>query len=183
MSTNTGCLVTRIKDTRSILLADEINKATATAVIIELLTLAQESDEDITLYINSPGGSVTDGFAIYDIMNLIKPDVSTVVLGSAASMGAFLLCSGAKGKRYAMPNAEIMIHQPLGGTGLVQETNLQIVAEHLAETRVKLESIMSANTNQPLEKIHVDCDRDNYMTAEEALAYGLVDKIIEPNKK
>ena len=174
-----GCLVTRIKDTRSILLADEINTNTATAVIIELLTLAQESDEDITLYINSPGGSVTDGFAIYDIMNLIKPDVSIVVLGCAASMGAFLLCSGAKGKRYAMPNAEVMIHQPLGGTGLVQETNLQIVAEHLAETRVKLESIMSANTGQPIEKIHVDCDRDNYMTAQEALAYGLVDKIIE----
>lgn len=178
MSESTGCLVTRIKDTRSILFADEVNKATATAVIIELLTLAQESDEDITLYINSPGGSVPDGFAIYDIMNLIKPDVSTVVIGSAASMGAFLLCSGAKGKRYAMPNAEIMIHQPLGGTGLVQETNLQIVAEHLAETRVKLESIMSANTGQPIEKIHVDCDRDNYMTAEEAVAYGLIDKII-----
>lgn len=178
MSESTGCLVTRIKDTRSILLADEVNKATATAVIIELLTLAQESDEDITLYINSPGGSISDGFAIYDIMNLIKPDVSTVVIGSAASMGAFLLCSGAKGKRYAMPNAEIMVHQPLGGTGLVQETNLQIVAEHLAETRVKLETIMSKNTGQPIEKIHVDCDRDNYMTAEEALAYGLIDKII-----
>ena len=178
MSESTGCLVTRIKDTRSILLADEVNKATATAVIIELLTLAQESDEDITLYINSPGGSISDGFAIYDIMNLIKPDVSTVVIGSAASMGAFLLCSGAKGKRYAMPNAEIMVHQPLGGTGLVQETNLQIVAEHLAETRIKLETIMSKNTGQPIEKIHVDCDRDNYMTAEEALAYGLIDKII-----
>lgn len=176
-------LVVRIKDTRSILLASEINQASAMAVVIELLNLAHESDEDITLYINSPGGSVTDGFAIYDVMNLIKPDVSTIVMGGAASMGAFLLCSGAKGKRYALPNAEVMIHQPLGGTGLVQETNLQIVAEHLAETRAKLESIMAKNTGQPLEKIHVDCERDNYMTAEEALAYGLIDKIIEPTNK
>ena len=176
-------VVVRIKDTRSILLASEINQATAMAVVVELLNLAHESDEDITLYINSPGGSVSDGFAIYDVMNLIKPDVSTIVMGSAASMGAFLLCSGAKGKRYALPNAEVMIHQPLGGTGLVQETNLQIVAEHLAETRAKLESIMSKNTGQPLEKIHIDCERDNYMTAEEALEYGLIDKIIYPSNK
>lgn len=178
-----GLLVCRIKDTRSIILADEINQATATAVVVELLNLAHESDEDITLYLNSPGGSVSDGFAIYDVMNLIKPNVSTVVMGCAASMAAFLLCSGAKGKRYALPNAEIMIHQPLGGTGIVQETNLQIAAEHLAETRSKLERIMSANTGQPLEKIHIDCERDNYMTAQEALAYGLIDKIIEPNNK
>ena len=173
-------VVVRIKDTRSILLASEINQASAMAVVVELLNLAHESDDDITLYINSPGGSVTDGFAIYDVMNLIKPDVSTVVMGSAASMAAFLLCSGTKGKRYALPNAEIMIHQPLGGTGLVQETNLQIVAEHLAEIRAKLEGIMSKNTGQPLAKIHVDCERDNYMSAEEALEYGLIDKIIYP---
>lgn len=182
MEQRTGSVV-RIKDTRSILLASEINSQTATAVIIELLTLAQESDEDITLYINSPGGSITDGFAIYDVMNLIKPDVSTVVMGGAASMGSFLLCCGAKGKRCALPNAEIMIHQPLWGTGMVQESNFRIMAERLAETREKLESIMAAQTGQPLEKIHADCDRDNYMSAEEALAYGLIDKIIEPTKK
>lgn len=178
-----GVAVVRIKDTRSILLASEINSATATAVIIELLTLAQESDEDITLYINSPGGSITDGFAIYDVMNLIKPDVSTVVMGNAASMGAFLLCCGAKGKRCALPNAEIMIHQPLWGTGVVQESNFRIMAEKLAETREKLERIMAEATGQPLQKVHEDCDRDNYMTAEEALEYGLIDKIIQPAKK
>ena len=171
-------LVTRIKNTRSILLAAEVNQQTAMAVVLELLDLANESDEDITLYINSPGGSVTDGLAIYDVMNYIKPDVSTVVMGMAASMGAFLLSSGAKGKRYALPNAEIMIHQPLGGTGLVQQTNLQIVAEHLAETRETLESIMSLQTGQPIAKIHQDCERDNYMTSQEALEYGLIDKIL-----
>ena len=173
-------LVTRIKNTRSILLAGEVNQQTAMAVVLELLDLANESDEDITLYINSPGGSVTDGLAIYDVMNYIKPDVSTVVMGMAASMGAFLLSSGAKGKRYALPNAEIMIHQPLGGTGsgITQETNIQIIAEHLAETREKLEQILAENTGQSIEKIHIDCERDNYMSAKEALDYGLIDRII-----
>ena len=171
-------MVIRIPNSRTIILADEVNRDTAIATVIELLNLAGESDDDITLFINSPGGSITDGLAIYDVMNYIKADVCTIVMGLAASMGAFLLCCGAKGKRYALPNAEIMIHQPLGGTGLVQQTNLQIVAEHLAETRQILESIMSQQTGQPLEKIHQDCERDNYMTAEEALEYGLIDKIL-----
>jgi ATP-dependent Clp protease protease subunit len=171
-------MVIRIPNSRTIILADEVNRQTSIATVIELLNLAGESDDDITLFINSPGGSITDGLAIYDVMNYIKPDVCTIVMGLAASMGAFLLCCGTKGKRYALPNAEIMIHQPLGGTGLVQQTNLQIVAEHLAETREILESIMSKQTGQPIAKIHQDCERDNYMTAQEALEYGLIDKIL-----
>ena len=172
-------IYSRLLKERIIFLGEEVTDASASVIIAQLLFLeGEDPDKDIHLYINSPGGSVSAGLAIYDTMQYIKCDVSTICLGMAASMGAFLLSGGAKGKRYALPNAEIMIHQPLGGTGLVQETNLQIVAEHLAETRVKLESIMAANTGQPIDKIHVDCDRDNYMTAEEAVAYGLIDKII-----
>lgn len=171
--------VVRIKNTRQIMLIGEVNQLTASSLIFELLSLAGEGDEDITLFINSPGGSVTDGLAIYDVMKLIKPDVSTVAFGMAASMGAFLLCCGAKGKRYATENAEIMIHQPLAGSGVVQQTNFQIIAEHLAKTREKLEKIISEKTNQTIEKIHTDCERDNYMDSIEALEYGLIDRILK----
>ena len=174
-------VVVRIKDTRSILLASEINQATAMAVVVELLNLAHESDEDITLYINSPGGSVSDGFAIYDVMNLIKPDVSTIVMGSAASMGAFLLCSGAKGKRYALPNSEVMIHQPLGGAS-GQATEIQIAAKHILRVKDRMNLILSKNTNQPIEKISLDTERDNYMFSDEALEYGIIDKILTNEK-
>lgn len=175
--------VGRIKNTRTIVFAGEVNSQTAMSIIMELLTLAEESDEDITLYINSPGGNISDGLAIYDTMNLIKPDVATIVVGLAASMGAFLLSSGTKGKRYALPNAEIMIHQPLAGIGYNQQTNFQIYADKLAKTRERIEEIMAKNTGQPVAKVHADCERDNYMTSQEALEYGLIDKIITSDKE
>ncbi len=171
--------VTLIKGTRSIFLGAEINDQTATALIIALLQLDSESHEDITLYINSPGGAISSGLAVYDTIKLINSDVITICVGLAASMGSFLLASGTKGKRYALPNSEIMIHQPLvGRNGYDQETNIQILAQHLAKTRNKLEEIYSLNTGKSQEQIHQDCERDKYMTAEEALEYGLIDNIL-----
>lgn len=168
----------RIPGTR-IIIVGEINADSAMSIIIELLALSQESDEDITMYINSPGGSVTDGLAIYDTMNLIKPRVFTICVGLAASMGAFLLSSGTKGCRYALPHSEIMIHQPLGGVNFTQQSNMQIYAERLAESRATIEKILALNTGRNVEQIHQDCDRDNYLSAEEALEYGLIDKIVK----
>lgn len=171
--------VTLIKGTRSIFLGAVIDDQTATALIIALLQLDSESHEDITLYINSPGGGISSGLAIYDTIKLISSDVITICVGLAASMASFLLASGTKGKRYALPNSEIMIHQPLvGSSGYEQETNIQILASHLAKTRNKLEEIYSLNTGKSVEQIHKDCERDKYMTAEEALEYGLIDKIL-----
>ena len=168
----------RIPGTR-IIIVGEINAESAMSIIIELLALSQESDEDITMYINSPGGSVTDGLAIYDTMNLIKPRVFTICVGLAASMGAFLLSSGTKGCRYALPHSEIMIHQPLGGVNFTQQSNMQIYAERLAESRATIESILAQNTGKTVEQVHKDCDRDNYLSAEEALEYGFIDEIIK----
>ena len=142
-----------------------------------LFLAAEDPDKDINLYINSPGGSVTAGFAIFDTMNYIKCDVSTICVGMAASMGAFLLSAGAKGKRYALPNSEVMIHQPLGGAQ-GQATEIAIAAKHILKTRDKLNNILSAQTGQPLEKIEQDTERDNFMSAEEAVAYGLVDQVV-----
>ena len=171
-------IFSRLLNDRIIMLCDEVNDATASLVVAQLLYLeGQDSDKDISLYINSPGGSVTAGMAIYDTMQYIKCDVSTICLGMAASMGAFLLSSGAKGKRYALPNSTIMIHQPSGGAQ-GQATEIQIVADQIAKTKKKLNEILSANTGQPLEIVEKDTDRDNYLTAEEAKAYGLIDEII-----
>ena len=155
-----------------------MNDASASVIVAQLLFLeAEDPNKDIHLYINSPGGSVTAGMAIYDTMNYIKCDVSTICIGMAASMGAFLLSSGAKGKRYALPNAEVMIHQPSGGAQ-GQATEIKIVAEHILRTRSKLNNILAANTNQPLEVIERDTERDYYMSADEAASYGLVDTVI-----
>ena len=163
---------------RIIFLADEVNDTTASLVIAQLLFLESEDpSKDISLYINSPGGSVTAGMAIYDTMNYIKCDVSTVCMGMAASMGAFLLSGGAKGKRFALPNAEIMIHQPSGGAQ-GQATEIKIVAENILKIKKRLNEILAANTGQPYEVIERDTERDNYMNAEEAKAYGLIDEII-----
>lgn len=171
-------IYSRLLKERIIFLDGEVNDASASVIVAQLLFLeAEDPNKDIHLYINSPGGSVTAGMAIYDTMNYIKCDVSTICIGMAASMGAFLLSSGAKGKRYALPNAEVMIHQPSGGAQ-GQATEIQIVAEHILRTRTKLNSILAANTNQPLEVIERDTERDNYMSAEEAAAYGLVDTVI-----
>jgi len=171
-------IYSRLLKERIIFLDGEVNDASASVIVAQLLFLeAEDPNKDIHLYINSPGGSVTAGMAIYDTMNYIKCDVSTICIGMAASMGAFLLSSGAKGKRYALPNAEVMIHQPSGGAQ-GQATEIQIVAEHILRTRSKLNSILAANTNQPLEVIERDTERDNYMSAEEAAAYGLVDTVI-----
>ena len=166
------------------MLSDQVNDATASVVVAQLLYLeSQDSEKDISLYINSPGGSVTAGMAIYDTMNYIKCDVSTICIGMAASMGAFLLSSGAKGKRIALPNSEIMIHQPLIGGGLGgQQTDIMIHAKNLERTRERLEEIIAANTGKSYEQICVDTERDNFMFAEEALAYGLFDEIVT-NKK
>ena len=162
-----------------IFLADEVNDQTASLVVAQLLFLESEDpNKDIQLYINSPGGSVTAGMAIYDTMNYIKCDVSTICIGMAASMGAFLLSSGAKGKRLALPNAEVMIHQPSGGAK-GQATEIQIVAENILKTKKKLNEILAANTGQSVEKIAEDTERDNFMSAEEAKAYGLIDEIVE----
>ena len=171
-------IYSRLLKDRIIFLGEEVNDVTASLVVAQLLYLAAEDpDKDINLYINSPGGSVTAGMAIYDTMQYIRPDVSTICIGMAASMGAFLLAGGAKGKRYALPNAEVMIHQPSGGAR-GQATDIQIHAENILRTKKKLNEILAANTGQPLERIAADTDRDNYMTAEEAKEYGLIDAVI-----
>ena len=163
------------------MLCDEINDDTAQIIITELLYLASvDPDADITMYINSPGGSVSSGFAIYDTMNFIKPDVSTVCLGTAASMGAFLLSGGAKGKRFILPNAEVMIHQPLGGSQ-GQATDMQIAMDHMNKTKTKLTKHLAEHTGKDFDTIWKDTDRDNWMSAEEAVEYGLVDAVIKKN--
>ena len=171
-------IYSRLLKDRIIFLGEEVNDASASIVVAQLLFLeAEDPGKDISLYINSPGGSVTAGMAIYDTMNFIKCDVSTICIGMAASMGAFLLSSGAKGKRMILPNAEVMIHQPSGGAK-GQATDIQIVADNILKTKKKLNEILAANTGQPLEKIELDTERDNYMTAQEAVEYGLVDTIV-----
>ena len=171
-------IYSRLLKERIIFLGEEVNDVSASVIVAQLLFLeADDPDKDIQLYINSPGGSVTAGMAIYDTMQYIKCDVSTVCIGMAASMGAFLLSGGAKGKRFALPNAEIMIHQPLGGAQ-GQATEIQIAAEHILRTRKTLNSILAANTGKPLEVIQTDTERDNFMTAAEAKEYGLIDEVI-----
>ncbi len=171
-------IYSRLLKDRIIFLGEEVNDVSANLIVAQLLFLeAEDPSKDIQLYINSPGGSVTAGMAIYDTMQYIKCDVSTICLGMAASMGAFLLSSGAKGKRYALPNSTIMIHQPSGGAQ-GQATEIQIVADQIAKTKKKLNEILSMNTGQPLEIVEKDTDRDNYMTAEEAKAYGLIDGVV-----
>ena len=172
-------IYSRLLNDRIIVLSDEVNDATASLVVAQLLFLeSQDSEKDISFYINSPGGSVTAGMAIYDTMQYIKCDVSTICMGMAASMGAFLLSSGAKGKRFALPNSEIMIHQPLGGAR-GQATEIKIVADHILKTREKLNRILAENTGRSIEEIARDTERDNYLTAQEAMEYGLVDKVID----
>ena len=171
-------IYSRLLKERIIFLGEEVNDVSASVIVAQLLFLeADDPDKDIQLYINSPGGSVTAGMAIYDTMQHIKCDVSTVCIGMAASMGAFLLSGGAKGKRFALPNAEIMIHQPLGGAQ-GQATEIQIAAEHILRTRKTLNSILAANTGKPLEVIQADTERDNFMSAAEAKEYGLIDEVI-----
>lgn len=171
-------IFSRLLNDRIVFLADEVNDVTASLVTAQLLYLeAQDPDKDISFYINSPGGSVSAGFAIFDTMNYIKCDVSTICVGMAASMGAFLLAAGATGKRLALPNSEIMIHQPLGGTR-GQATDIKIHADHILKTRANLNRILSEVTGQPLEVIERDTERDNFMTAQEAANYGLVDRVI-----
>ena len=171
-------IFSRLLSDRIVVLSDEVNDTTASLAVAQLLFLeGQDPDKDISLYINSPGGSVTAGMAIYDTMNYIKCDVSTICIGMAASMGAFLLSAGAKGKRYALPNSEIMIHQPLGGAQ-GQATEIKIVADHILRTREKLNRILAENTGKSIEEIARDTERDNYLTAQEACDYGLVDKVI-----
>ena len=172
-------IYSRLLKDRIIFLGEEINDAVASIVVAQLLFLeSKDPSKDIHLYINSPGGSVTAGMAIYDTMKYIKCDVEVTCIGMAASMGAFLLSSGTKGKRYALPNAEIMIHQPLGGAQ-GQATEIQIAAEHILKTKKKLNEILASNSGQPLEVVEADTDRDNWMTAKEAQEYGLIDKVIE----
>ena len=171
-------IFSRLLNDRVIFLSDEVNDATASLVVAQMLYLeAQDPDKEIAFYINSPGGSVTAGMAIYDTMNYIKCDVSTICIGMAASMGAFLLSSGAKGKRYALPNSEIMIHQPLGGAK-GQASDIKIQADLILRTRDTLNRILAENTGKAIEQVAKDTDRDNFMTAEQALAYGLVDKVL-----
>ncbi len=171
-------IYSRLLKDRIIFLGEEVNDVTASLVVAQLLFLeAEDPNKDISLYINSPGGSVTAGMAIYDTMNYIKCDVSTICIGMAASMGAFLLSGGTKGKRYALPNAEVMIHQPSGGAR-GQATEIQIVAENILRTKKKLNEILAANTGQPYDVIVRDTERDNYMTAEQAKEYGLIDCVI-----
>lgn len=175
-------IYSRLLNDRIIMLSDEVNDTTASLVVAQLLYLeAQDPDKDISLYINSPGGSVTAGMAIYDTMQYIKCDVSTICMGMAASMGAFLLCAGTKGKRFALPNSEIMIHQPLiGGGGMQgQASDIKIHADHLVRTKQKLNRILAERTGQTLEQITKDTDRDNFLSAEEAKNYGLIDRVIE----
>ncbi len=177
-------IFSRLLNDRIIVLSEDVNDTSANLVVAQLLYLeGQDPDKDISLYINSPGGSISAGMAIHDTMNYIKCDVSTICMGMAASMGAFLLASGTKGKRFALPNAEIMIHQPLIGGGQNgglsgQATDIKIHAEHLVRTREKMNRMLSAYTGQPLEKIQIDTERDNFMSAEEAKAYGLIDEVI-----
>ena len=172
-------IYSRLLEDRIIFLTGEINDVTADIVIAQLIYLeGKDPDKDISLYINSPGGSVTAGMGIYDTMNYIKCDVSTICVGMAASMGAFLLSSGAKGKRYSLPNSEIMIHQPLGGAQ-GQASDIKIQADHIIKIKNRMNRILAENTNQPIKKIEKDVDRDNYMNAEEALKYGLIDKIFD----
>ena len=171
-------IYSRLLKDRIIFLGEEVNDVTASLVVAQLLFLAAEDpDKDINLYINSPGGSVTAGMAIYDTMQYIKPDVSTICIGMAASMGAFLLAGGAKGKRYALPNAEVMIHQPSGGAR-GQATDIRIHAENILRTKAKLNQILAENTGKPVEEVERDRERDNFMSADEAKAYGLIDAVI-----
>ena len=172
-------IYSRLLNDRIVMLSDEVNDVTASLVVAQLLYLeSQDPDKDIALYINSPGGSVSAGLAIYDTMQYIKCDVSTICMGMAASMGAFLLSSGAKGKRLALPNSEVMIHQPLGGMQ-GQATDMQIAADHIQRTKDRLNSILAANTGKSIEEIAKDTDRDNWLTAQQALEYGLVDKVLD----
>ena len=172
-------IFSRLLNDRIILLNEEVNSASAGVVVAQLLYLeGQDPEKDISLYINSPGGVITDGMAIYDTMQYIKCDVSTICLGMAASMGAFLLAAGTKGKRFALPNSEIMIHQPSGGAQ-GQATDISIHANHILRVKEKLNTILSERTGQPLEVVQRDTERDNFMTAQEALEYGLIDKVIE----
>ncbi|MBQ6021715.1 MAG: ATP-dependent Clp endopeptidase proteolytic subunit ClpP [Clostridia bacterium] len=171
-------IFSRLLNDRIVVLSEEVNDVTASLVVAQLLFLeGQDPEKDISFYINSPGGSVSAGFAIYDTMQYIKCDVSTICLGMAASMGAFLLAAGAPGKRFALPNAEIMIHQPLGGAQ-GQASDIKIMSDHILRTRDKLNRILAERTGKPLEVIEKDTDRDNFMSAEEACAYGLVDKVL-----
>ncbi len=173
-------IFSRLLNDRIIMLSDQVNDATASLVVAQLLYLeSQDTEKDISLYINIPGCSITAGMAIYDTMNYIKCDVSTICIGMAASMGAFLLSSGAKGKRFALPNSEIMIHQPLISGGLSgQCTDIKIHSDHLVRTRQRMNEMLAENTGKPLEQIQIDTERDNYMLAQEALEYGLIDKVI-----
>ena len=171
-------IYSRLLKDRIIIINGEIDSTLSNSIVAQLLYLDSINNEDISLYINSPGGNVSDGFAIYDTMNLIKSDVSTIGMGMCASMAAFLLSSGTKGKRYILPNCEVMIHQPLGGAS-GQATEIKIAAEHILKTKEKLNKILSLNTNKKLSEIERDTDRDNYMTSSESLEYGIVDKIIE----
>lgn len=172
-------IYSRLLKDRIIFLGEEVNDVSASIIVAQLLFLESEDPKkDVNLYINSPGGSVSAGMAIYDTMNYIKCDVSTICIGMAASMGAFLLAGGAKGKRYALPNSTIMIHQPSGGAQ-GQATEIQIVADQIAKTKQKLNRILAENTGQPIEVVEVDTDRDNYMTAAEAMEYGIIDKVFE----
>ncbi|MCR5201924.1 MAG: ATP-dependent Clp endopeptidase proteolytic subunit ClpP [Lachnospiraceae bacterium] len=176
-------IYSRLLQDRIIFLSNEVNDDVASLIVSQMLFLeSQDPGKDINFYINSPGGSVSAGFAIYDTMNYIKCDVSTICMGMAASMGAFLLAGGTKGKRYSLPNSEIMIHQPSGGAR-GQETEIRIVAEEILKIRKRLNKILSENTGKPLEVIEVDTERDNYMTAEEAKEYGLIDEIIVSRKQ
>ena len=171
-------IYSRLLKDRIIFIDDEITDATASLVVAQLLFLESEDpDKDINLYINSPGGVITAGMAIYDTMQYIKPDVSTICVGMAASMAAFLLSAGTKGKRFVLPNAEVMIHQPLGGAQ-GQAEDIKIAAEHIIKIRGRMNRILAENTGQPLEKVEQDTDRDNYLDAEEAVAYGLADKVV-----
>lgn len=171
-------IYSRLLNDRIVMLHEEVNATTASLVVSQLLYLeGQDAEKDISLYINSPGGSVTDGLAIYDTMQYIKCDVSTICMGLAASMGAFLLAAGAKGKRYALPNSDIMIHQPSGGAK-GQATDINIHAQHILKTKAHLNKILSERTGQPIEKIAEDTERDNFLTAQQAMEYGIVDKVI-----
>ena len=176
-------IYSRLLKERIIFLGEEVNAASASTVVAQLLFLeAEDPNKDIHMYINSPGGEITSGMAIYDTMHYIKCDVSTICIGMAASMGAFLLAGGAKGKRMALPNAEVMIHQPLGGTQ-GQATEIEIAAKHIIKTKEKMNRMLAENTGKPLEQVAADTERDNWMSAQEALEYGLIDSIVENRPK
>ncbi|WP_026514654.1 MULTISPECIES: ATP-dependent Clp endopeptidase proteolytic subunit ClpP [Butyrivibrio] len=176
-------IYSRLLKERIIFLGEEVNAASASTVVAQLLFLeAEDPNKDIHMYINSPGGEITSGMAIYDTMHYIKCDVSTICIGMAASMGAFLLAGGAKGKRMALPNAEVMIHQPLGGTQ-GQATEIEIAAKHIIRTKEKMNRMLAENTGKPFEQVAADTERDNWMTAQEALEYGLIDSIVENRPK